>query len=114
MSLDPATTAAVVASLAARADDGKFSLTATPTSYEFLAGHPAAESLRPPHKGTEPRYIIAWQAVYKLRHLGEALVCTQPMMQLAMGHLANSALATFDALDLKLQSFGAPNPASSA
>lgn len=114
MGLDTASTNAIIAELKARADDGMFAITATATPNMYIAGHPAAPSLRPPLKGSEPRFLVAWQAVYRLRILGQGLIVTQGNVTLAIGILAQSALDQFNLLDLNRQSFGVPTSPGSA
>jgi hypothetical protein len=102
MPFDPASVAALVASVRARTDDGQFTIASAATPYRKTTlgqGIPAAASLAPSSPATATLYT--WTALYKRRRLSGSLVADSGYALLAQGLLAQQATDFMNAVDVK-------------
>lgn len=100
MSLSPADTAALVTSLAARADDKLFQLDSAATSLRaMLNQYPAAPSLLPA-PGEQP-YLVAYCIVYRRITWSGGLVVARANIPTAEAILAQDAEFQIDLYDLR-------------
>ena len=91
MQLDIATTTALVARLAAMADDETFQLESAPTTWRYTPGrYPAADALKPP-VGEQP-YCVAYRIMYRRQTFKGVLVVGAAYVDIAKSLLAQDAL----------------------
>jgi len=100
MSLSPADTAALVATLAARADDRQFLLDSAATPLRaLLHRYPAAQGLLP-QPGEQP-YLVAFAVLYRRIMFSGGLVVAQANIPTAEALLAQDAEFQMDLYDLR-------------
>lgn len=93
--LDPASTAALVASLASMADDGEFVLESAPTFFRLLGPalspgmYPAALVVQP--APGEQAYLVGFAMMYRRQVFRGLLVCGLANVPTAKGLLAQNA-----------------------
>ena len=119
-----ATTAALVALLASKADDGKFAIASAATSQRFSGYAPTwgspywpppltfdpttAATVRPLNASSARMY--SWRAYYRGRRQGGQLCADLSQDNLARGMLAQQALGWMNAVDLRYPVNPSPNP----
>lgn len=120
----PATTAALVALVAGKADDGQFVIGAAPTALRLSGYAPKWGTPRqgpdltfPPHAAllVRPRTpaaarLYTWQLVYRRRRQGCSLVADAAQDSIARGMLAQAAIDWMNALDMRYPVRPSPNP----
>jgi hypothetical protein len=100
MPFDPDSTAALVAQLAATADDGKFNLEAVETTIRSMPSIYTVANGILPAPGERP-YIVAYTFLYRRVTFSGGLICGQANIPIAQGTLAQDALFQQQLYDLR-------------